>query len=699
MALKYEDLRVPTSTYNTGTVIINDETINRSSLGATAVANPPLTGLNVHDNFLVVAHGIKDVESRVDVLEDSGKTITEKTVGYIQYNGWTDAPGVFYGGTAYSLSDTCSLSFPVDLQADKEIQIALENGITRVNDNPSDTLSIQYKMHLPSEVYATLSDMLGAIWLKGSSLPSSDNAFQLLGIAITPELVVPAWEFKVMLNGDSTTEQTVSVEASAGASGENGLIQKLNSAFDSFIPNLPITADLDDSNKLRFTGSGDYFAIRFSNTSALDTTLNTLLESTGPTSWDFWDLSKKVAFTTPGDDDVVFGGLDSTNFFFTQASSEDTNNLMSYLGLSFSYNLNSSKSTAVIYHAEKPTSASAPDLNIKANLYVTSLTAPDIYVTNFTISSLEISNTLSITSGNLEIDTGNLGVAGDVSLGTTSANSVQTYGSFINTGYENLIETDASTGAVTLAGKKDSTHWGEFIVQPDRQGSGHHSIYVSESGNVTIGKYISAEIGYATNLTADGNLDVQTLVVKGTAILPGESSFFDATDYTDSSWAGSSRTIGYTGTVKANYLEAVAGATLAVLDVTGAAEFSSTIRAPNLASSGSGTPVLLTSEGDIKISSSDIRLKRDVQPILYGLDDILKLNPVSFKWKNLDDSQKLNLGFIAQELREIIPEVVFGDESKEMLSINMMYLTPVIVEAIKVLNNKINDLKKIVGLE
>ncbi|CAI8355461.1 MAG: Uncharacterised protein [Owenweeksia sp. TMED14] len=70
-----------------------------------------------------------------------------------------------------------------------------------------------------------------------------------------------------------------------------------------------------------------------------------------------------------------------------------------------------------------------------------------------------------------------------------------------------------------------------------------------------------------------------------------------------------------------------------------------------------------------------------------ALDKILKLRGTSYNWrvgeiegrKFTDDAQ---IGFIAQELREVYPEMVHEDEDG-YLSVNYMQVVPVLVEAIK----------------
>jgi hypothetical protein len=57
------------------------------------------------------------------------------------------------------------------------------------------------------------------------------------------------------------------------------------------------------------------------------------------------------------------------------------------------------------------------------------------------------------------------------------------------------------------------------------------------------------------------------------------------------------------------------------------------------------------------INTSDRRNKTNIQNIHYGIKDIMKLNPVSFEW-NYDAGEGTKLGLIAQELQNVLPEVV-----------------------------------------
>jgi len=93
---------------------------------------------------------------------------------------------------------------------------------------------------------------------------------------------------------------------------------------------------------------------------------------------------------------------------------------------------------------------------------------------------------------------------------------------------------------------------------------------------------------------------------------------------------------------------------------------------------------------------SDRRLKEDITPLSNELDKINSLTPVSFKWKEVNEGviKTDNLGIIAQELKEIYPEVVKGVEDEEMLSVEYTGLIAPMIKAIQELSNKVDILSE-----
>ncbi|MEP6746958.1 MAG: tail fiber domain-containing protein [Bacteroidota bacterium] len=89
------------------------------------------------------------------------------------------------------------------------------------------------------------------------------------------------------------------------------------------------------------------------------------------------------------------------------------------------------------------------------------------------------------------------------------------------------------------------------------------------------------------------------------------------------------------------------------------------------------------------IQTSDIRLKKNIRPLRYSTAALMQLQPVSYNWKDKQEAPG-KIGLIAQEVKKIIPEVVAGDEQKEMLGINYPELIPVLIATIKEQQQKLS---------
>jgi len=79
---------------------------------------------------------------------------------------------------------------------------------------------------------------------------------------------------------------------------------------------------------------------------------------------------------------------------------------------------------------------------------------------------------------------------------------------------------------------------------------------------------------------------------------------------------------------------------------------------------------------------SDVNWKKNIQDITYGLDKILQLKPITFNWLNEDYGDRINIGFIAQEVEEIIPNMVTTAEDGTK-SLAITDLIPVLTKAIQ----------------
>jgi hypothetical protein len=119
---------------------------------------------------------------------------------------------------------------------------------------------------------------------------------------------------------------------------------------------------------------------------------------------------------------------------------------------------------------------------------------------------------------------------------------------------------------------------------------------------------------------------------------------------------------------------------------------------------GMVTPsVRLQVNGDIIANSiagsSDIRFKKNIRPVENALDKVKALRGVYFNWNQEAFPDKHfgaqdELGFIAQEVEKVVPEIVTKDKTKdEYRSVKYDKLVALLVEAIKEQQKQIDSLK------
>jgi len=104
---------------------------------------------------------------------------------------------------------------------------------------------------------------------------------------------------------------------------------------------------------------------------------------------------------------------------------------------------------------------------------------------------------------------------------------------------------------------------------------------------------------------------------------------------------------------------------------------------------------------------SDINTKKDVENIDMGLNQLLSLRPVKYKYKNeIDIDNRTRYGLIAQEVEKIIPNIVVNEDidmnpetgekiitKSEYKALNYTDLIPVLIKAIQEQQEKIEKLE------
>lgn len=87
-------------------------------------------------------------------------------------------------------------------------------------------------------------------------------------------------------------------------------------------------------------------------------------------------------------------------------------------------------------------------------------------------------------------------------------------------------------------------------------------------------------------------------------------------------------------------------------------------------------------------SGSDSTKKYNIDEIKYGLSEVLKLRPVNFSWKGTNQQ---DFGFLAQEVKLVLPEIVFGEEGQ--MTISYGQITSVLTKAVQEQQDEIETLR------
>jgi hypothetical protein len=128
---------------------------------------------------------------------------------------------------------------------------------------------------------------------------------------------------------------------------------------------------------------------------------------------------------------------------------------------------------------------------------------------------------------------------------------------------------------------------------------------------------------------------------------------------------------------------------------------------------GTAAPVAASQIAHISTSGlysnlSDRRLKTNIVPLAQGLRTVLALRPVSYDFHTSrqlengvvtflpDDKPVRALGFVAQDLYQVVPEAVEkpADERRAFYTVSYATLVPVLTQAIQEQQAQIEELKK-----
>jgi len=92
-------------------------------------------------------------------------------------------------------------------------------------------------------------------------------------------------------------------------------------------------------------------------------------------------------------------------------------------------------------------------------------------------------------------------------------------------------------------------------------------------------------------------------------------------------------------------------------------------------------------------TASDKRLKKNIESMPYGLKDIMKLKALRYDYISDDANSNKSLGFVAQDLNEVLPELVLYQKDADQYSVNYAGMSVVAIKAIQEQQTQIEDLQ------
>lgn len=89
--------------------------------------------------------------------------------------------------------------------------------------------------------------------------------------------------------------------------------------------------------------------------------------------------------------------------------------------------------------------------------------------------------------------------------------------------------------------------------------------------------------------------------------------------------------------------------------------------------------------------TSDRTLKKNIEPTRDGyVEDLCKLRIVKYNWKTQSEETPKELGWIAQEVEEVFPQMISTDKETGYKSVRHSVFVPMLIKAIQELNAKVD---------
>lgn len=348
----------------------------------------------------------------------------------------------------------------------------------------------------------------------------------------------------------------------------------------------------------------------------------------------------------PTDDDMIFaagGTSGSPNYFMIYSGYQDKLVFNPYGGVELATNAKIYDDKKLYFGTNSETSIEYDENNTNAMIISGSSTAG----VTMAGPSVFVEGTLSVAGNVIKDSSNSIAIAFDGSQNTifgSDATIVEDKKLYFGSNQDSYIEfDDAASDYLIISGTSTG-----MALRANQIALAAPTGGVSVAGSLTVSGSIEADIITAKQYKVDS-------IIQSVIHATGSTSFGDSADDTHD-FIGA---VTITGSLGVNTTNVTHGITL-----------------PNTSTNNDGAIKAYTFE-----SYSSERFKRNVQSIENPIEKAMKLRGVSFEWR---DSGKKDIGFVAEEVGQIIPEVVSYDASGQHAeSMSYQKLTSLLLECIK----------------
>jgi len=356
---------------------------------------------------------------------------------------------------------------------------------------------------------------------------------------------------------------------------------------------------------------------------------------------------------------------------------------------------------------------------VKINNQVT-FTKPTVSNASFTLKINDIEDSSSKTTGALILTGGvgigkNLNVGGNTGItGTLTVTDNTTFNKNVTLVGSNTAATeyfkiqngsaadkftvDSSSGITTIVGTLGVQDVVTFSKNTDATALGTGALVVS-TGGASINNQL--RVGGAVNLGSTLTVTDDTTFNKNVTLVGSNTAATEyfkiqnasATDkFTVDSSSGNTAIVGTLTVTGTTALNSTVTST-AIVNITNTEASTTKTTGALVVTGGVGIGGDLFVGGDIAAyATSDKRLKDNITPIPNALNKVLLTSGNTFDWNDKSDKKGSDVGVIAQEILEVLPEAVTTRDNG-YLAVRYEKLVPLLIEAIKELKGQIDELK------